>query len=384
MNRKRIIFSSVCVILLIALVGGTLAWFYINEKVTVSYGNSIFCEAGDSLEIALVENGVASRWSSSIDYSAGEFTTVDISGDGYHLYRPSEIDENQQPVNMIPAVSSLEDSTGYDYIELEVAFRSVSEMNVYLSEESFISPVDPDDSGSNIYGKFSRDYIAGAIRVAVVDDTGLKMLWAPNSKYQLIQNGDGTYSFKSGVNGDSKPESAYYFYGEDEEGNVVQQQVSNDAYAAKKFVVDSTEATKNYTGNSAVLASLVPESEGAHAQKNVKIRIWFEGTDREAHQALAGGNVNIKLKFVGVSKATDEEKQNAINSITFDQEAASFDGLVEGMVFSTDGKIWTEYDPSAPGLVVPEEGSSVYIKYPETDTHYETTYIKFTRNLNEN
>jgi hypothetical protein len=87
---------------------------------------------------------------------------------------------------------------------------------------------------------------------------------------------------------------------------------------------------------------------------------------------------------VGVSKATDEEKQNAINSITFDQEAASFDGLVEGMVFSTDGKIWTEYDPSAPGLVVPEEGSSVYIKYPETDTHYETTYIKFTRNLNEN
>ena len=108
MNRKRIIFGSICVILLIALVGGTLAWFYINDEVTVGYGNSIFCEAGDSLEIALVENGVANKWSSSIDYSAGEFTTVDISGDGVHLYRPAEINENQQPVNLTPAVSSLE------------------------------------------------------------------------------------------------------------------------------------------------------------------------------------------------------------------------------------------------------------------------------------
>ena len=108
MNKKRIIISSISVILLLALIGGTLAWFYINEEVTVNYGNSIFCEAGDSLEIALVENGSATRWSSSIDYSAGEFTTVDISGNGLNLFRPSEIDENQQPVGFVPAISSLE------------------------------------------------------------------------------------------------------------------------------------------------------------------------------------------------------------------------------------------------------------------------------------
>lgn len=379
MNRKRIIFSSLCVILLIALVGGTLSWFYINEEVTVSYGNSIFCEAGDSLEIALVEDGVATRWSSSIDYSAGEFTTVDISGDGYHLYRPSEIDENQQPVNLIPAVSSLENSNSYDYIEMEVAFRSVSAMNVYLSEESFIAPVDPTDTTSNIYGSFSRDYIAGAMRVAVIDDSGLKMLWAPNSQYQLIQNGDGTYAFKSGANGDSTPESAYYYYGEDENGNLVQQEVSADAYAGKKFVVDSTGAKADYSGNSAALVSLVPESDGAQAQKTVRIRIWFEGTDREAHQALAGGNVNVRLKFIGIAKETDEDKQTAINNITFNQDNSTFTGLAEGMVFSTDGRNWTEYNPEAPNLPVLESGDFIYIKYPETDTRYETTYIKFTK-----
>lgn len=379
MNRKRIIFSSICVILLIALVGGTFAWFYVNEEVTVDYGSSIFCEAGDSLEISLVENGTASRWSSTIDYSTGEFTTVDISGDGQNLYRPTEIDENRQPVNLVPATSSLEDSFSYDFIELEVAFRSVSKMNVYLSEESFIEPVDPDNSTSNIYGSFSRDYIAGAMRVAIVDESGLKMIWAPNSKYQLIQNGNGSYSFKSGANGDSTPESDYYFYGEDENGELVQQMVSAEAYASKKFVVDSTGAKKDYTGNSAALVSLVPEAEGTHAQKNVRIRIWFEGTDREAHQALAGGNVNVKLKFIGVSKETDETKQTAINNITFNQDSSAFSGLAEGMVFSTDGRKWTEYNPAAPNLPVLESGSSIYIKYPETETHYETDYIKFTK-----
>lgn len=380
MNRKRIIFGSICVILLVALIGGTLAWFYINEEVTVSYGNSIFCEAGDSLEIALVENGNTTGWSSSIDYSSGKFTTVDISGDGYRLYRPSEINENQQPVSLVPAISSLDNSTDYDYIELEVAFRSVSKMNVYLSDESFIAPVDPDNSGSNIYGKFSRDYIAGAMRVAVIDDTGLKMLWAPNSQYQLIQNGNGTYDFKSGENGDSVPESAYYYYGEDENGNLVQQEFSADAYADKKFVVDSTGANKGYTGNSAALVSLVPESTGAHAQKTVRIRIWFEGTDREAHQALAGGNVNVKLKFIGISKEIDEVKQTEINKITFNQESSTFTGLSAGMVFSTDGRNWTEYKPESPNLPVLESGSSIYIKYPETNAYYETDYVKFTKN----
>jgi hypothetical protein len=379
MNRKRIIFSSICVILVIALVGGTAAWFYINEEVTVNYGNSIFCEAGDSLEIALVENGTASRWTSSIDYSSGEFTTVDISGDGDHLYRPSEIDENQQPVNFVTAVSSQEDAFSYDYIELEVAFRSVSKMNVYLSEESFIAPVNPDDTTSNIYGNFSRDYIAGAMRVAVLDETGLKMVWAPNAKYQLIQHANGSYTFKTGANGDSVAETDYFYYAEDEDGELIQQQVSADAYASKKFVVDSTGAKKDYTGNSAALVSLVPESEGIHDQKSVRIRIWFEGTDREAHQALAGGNVNVKLKFIGVAKETDEDKQTSINNITFNAETGMCHGLAEGMVFSIDGRNWTDYKPEAPNLPVLESGSSIYIKYPETATHYETNYIKFTK-----
>lgn len=383
MNKKRIIFSSVCVILLLALIGGSMAWFYINEEVTVSYGNSIFCEAGDSLEISLVENGAPTKWSSSIDYSAGEFTTVDISGNGRELYRPMEIDEKQQPVNFIPAVSNLESVNSYDYVEMVLAFRSVSEMNVYLSEESFIAPAaEAENAKPNIYGSFSRNYIAGAMRVAVIDyeTNELMMLWAPNSKYQLIDNGNGTYDFKSGENGDSAPESSYKYFAEDENGVFVENVISADDYASKKFVVDSTGATKGYSGNAPVLVSLKPESDGVHAQRTVRIRIWFEGTDREAHQALAGGNVNIQLKFIGIAKKTAEEEQTAIDNIVFNPDSGAISGMADGMVFSVDGRNWTLYQAGSTNLPVLQSGQSIFIKYPETATHFETTCRKFTKN----
>lgn len=379
MNKKRIIFSSICVILLVALVGGTLAWFYMNEEVTISYGNSIFCEAGDSLEISLVESGSTSRWTSAIDYRSGEFTTVDITGNGKNLYRPAEIDENQQPFGFNEAVSSLSDSKYYDYIELEVAFRSLSKMNVYLSDESFISPADPENATGNIYGNFSRDYIAGAMRVAILEGDEVKMLWAPNSGYQLIKYPNGSYSFNSGENGFSEPESSYSYFAENADGELVETVVSSEEYASKRFVVDGTGANKHDSGNSAVLLTLDPASEGAYDQKNVRIRIWFEGTDREAHQALAGGNVNVKLKFVGIYKDTDADKQTKIDSITFNEGNSTFGGVSEGMVFSIDGRNWTTVNAAASNLPRLQDGQSIYFKYPETESTYETDYKMFTK-----
>lgn len=379
-NKIKIIFSSISVILMIALISGTLAWFYMNEEVVVNYGNSIFCEAGDSLEIALVENGSPTRWSSSIDYSAGEFNTVDISGDGYNLYRPAEINEKQEPVGFNQAISSLDNSTAFDYVEMEVSFRSLSKMNVYLSGESFIAPANTEDDGTNIYGSFSKDYIAGAMRVAVIEDSDVKMVWAPNSQYQLIKYTNGSYDLKNGNNGNSIPESSYSYFGEDDNGDIVKKDFTSDDYANKKFVVDSTGTVKNHSGNSPVLVSLNPANEGDYDTKTVKIRIWFEGTDREADQALAGGNVKVKLKFAGIYKEQPEEiKQTAVNSITFNENTSTFSGLEDGMVFSTDGYTWKTYTSASPNLPTLTSGSSIYIKYPETNTNFETKYKKFTK-----
>jgi hypothetical protein len=280
----------------------------------------------------------------------------------------------------------------YDYLELVVAFRSTSNMNVYLSDESEIVPVnavyDPDDPNRNIFGTFSKDYIAGAMRVAIVEevsadselteDERLRLLWAPNSTYQLTDNNNGTYDFKA--NGTAEDNYTFITY---DDGKYVPTPVPDDYYASKKFVVDKTGAVKlnseeYYSGNSPVLVSLTPQA-GSYDYKTVRIRIWFEGTDREAHQALAGGNVSIRLKFIGIKKDTNEEGKAALEKVAFDQDSATLSGLTEDMVFSTDGRVWTKYNAAAPNLPTMEKGSSIYIKIPETSEFFETDYIKFTK-----
>lgn len=363
MKRKPIIISSICVILLLALVGGTFAWFYVNEEVTVSYGNSVFCEAGDSLEIALVENGRPGRWSNSIDYSdVNDFTIVDISGDGYNLYRPESVDDNQQPV----WPKTLVESDSKDFVEMEVAFRSISKLNVYLSAESFIDPVDVTKTG-NIYGEFSKDYIAGAMRVAVIEGDEVKMIWAPNPQYELIQYSDGRYSLEP----NSQKKEPYRYYAVNTEGKLEEKDVPADWFASKKFVVDGTGANKDWTGGSPVLLSLDPATYDPQEGKSVKIRIWFEGTDREAHQALAGGNVKVQLKFVGVAK----DENTAAQSVIDDLDSANFTVLPDGMVCSVDGLVWQNALPD--NL---ESGSTIFVKYPETEEYYETSCKAITIN----
>ena len=42
-------------------------------------------------------------------------------------------------------------------------------MNVYLSGESYVKPVSEGTATNSIYGNFSKNYIAGAVRVAVTE-----------------------------------------------------------------------------------------------------------------------------------------------------------------------------------------------------------------------
>jgi hypothetical protein len=49
------------------------------------------------------------------------------------------------------------------------------------------------------------------------------------------------------------------------------------------------------------------------------------------------------------------------------------------MVFSTDGRNWTEYTSARPNMPTLESGSSIFVKYPETADYFETEFKKFTK-----
>ncbi len=370
-TRIKIITSLLLTLFLIA--GATLAWFFTNNDVTVDYGSTIQCEAGNSLEISV--NG-GQTWHTSVSYSTVSPKIVDISGNGVNLYRPMVITDAGEPQNF--AVAQKIDAEGKgDYLEMEVMLRSTSTMNVYFSGESYVTPKSTSTQQHNIYGPFSKDYIAGAIRVAVIekDASGneqLKMLWAPNSKYELVNDG-GKYDFKP--NGTA--ESGYHYYASDDNTieNLTKYTVTADQFASKQFVVDSTGGNINTSGNSPILTVLdtkLNEDDPVYT-KTLIIRAWFEGTDREADQALSGGWANMLFKFNGMQKQQPDAAKTAdIKAISVVNGA--FSGLKEGMVYSTNGRDWNAYTASSAFT----SGATYFFKYPETDTQFETEYTKLT------
>ena len=350
-KKKKIIISILSLVLILALAGGVYAWFYMNESTYVDYGSDIVCEAGKSLEIS-ADNG--NSWNGVITRDGFSSETQDITGDGANLYRPTQMDDYNQPVAYENAVAYDSATQTGDFVEMTLRFRSTSAMDVYLSGESFVSPTNPDKEG-NIFGSFSRDYIAGAARVAFIENGTTKMVWAPNPNYQLTRNDNGTYTFAA----DGQPETYYYT-------NASYRTVAYSAedFAASRFVTGTTEADTATTGKSARLFSIRP-TENNYGYAELTVRIWFEGTDREASEALAGGQVKVKLKFTGIDKSEiSDQQQQTLNAVSY--SGGSLNGLDEGMSVSLDGKTW--YDTaSTPSLA---GATKVFVRYAETASHF--------------
>ena len=118
---------------------------------------------------------------------------------------------------------------------------------------------------------------------------------------------------------------------------------------------------------------------GEFDYKRLIIRIWFEGTDREASEALAGGKISAKLKFTGISKSDpSEETLAALDSIAYDTSEKKITGVLSGMYFSTNGYTWTAYNEEKPNLPSLSSGMSLYFRYNETKNVLKTDVKKVT------
>ena len=390
-NKKRLIFTTSLYLLIVLTVTTTFAWFFINREIEIDYTSEIICQAGTSLEISML-NGIDeetqeedwSQYSSYIKYTGVNAKIEDISGDGKNLYRPTAITNDPEtgeliPEGLAPAVKTDEDGYG-EFLEVEVKLRTTSTMNVYLSGASEILPINTSDTDKNVFGDFPKDYIAGAIRVAILekDENGneeLKMIWAPNPYIHLKKEGN-SYSCKDG----GEIETYYYYKIDSNTGKMVKYQVTSDEYASKLFVLGNTETTELMTGKSPVITNLSPSLDSIYEQRIV-IRVWFEGTDREANQALSGGKVRMNLKFIGMQEKLDASDTNValVESVSFtevDGKVTEVVNMTSDMYYSFDGYTWEQYDESKQDSIISNingrtENLIMYIKYPENEVSYE-------------
>jgi hypothetical protein len=301
---------------------------------------------------------------------------LDITGDGINLDKPITVDENMQPQGFT-AAQKINPTTGEgDFIEIEVMLRTNSKMNVYLSGDSFVSPVAEGTATNSIYGNFSKNYIAGAVRVAVTEKNGssetLKMLWDPNPYYNLTRHPNGTYSFSKEVKTGNVEYTnyQYYTYNSTTKTHTVTK-LSIDDIVNKKISLGNVGGADELTaGDSPILTSFVPDGTQKIMYKTLVIRVWFEGTDREADQALSGGVIKMYFKFNGVNKSDcTSANQTAINNIGYSNNA--FTNIPANAQYSYNGFEWHTY--KAGQTMDTGTYNTWYWIYPETADNLAST-----------
>ncbi|MBQ6262608.1 MAG: hypothetical protein IJK58_03745 [Clostridia bacterium] len=317
-RKKKIVLSAVLISLAVLLAAGlTLAWF-INFKSNKVGAYTVQVSSGEILQISLDNES----WDNSITLDYPNLDMVDISGDGMTFVRPElvpiEADENYPVSHSEPneedqshwAVpistadveghtgAAAQDYTDAQYISFTVYFKANVAMDVYVGGGTKLVPDDMQNTSA--YGNFSKDCIAGAARVAALNNVGEELFfWVPNSTYQLsyINAEGGGWT----MNTAGTPEASYSYYKFDD----VEDKYVLNTFAAGDYITSIPNLTFDARPDetdpvqAAMKLATLTRAEGeTEYTGSATFNIWVEGTDREARRALAGGKFNTDIVFI--------------------------------------------------------------------------------------
>lgn len=330
-RRSLLATGLVCLALLSTVATATYAWFSINTTVTVGV-SSLTAVTGDSIEIS--DDG--SSWGSSVSLTLDELdsTVTDISGDGKNFYKKSG-------------------HASTDYVEFELQFRASSYYNIYLNSLSTVTPNARTLTGASAdnkssYGNFSKDLIAGAVRVGFIFNDEVKLVWAPNSNYTLSGTA-GNYS----VSTTDTTEKTYTY-------SLANNQTATfgGANFLSTGVIDNTTTTI-YSDKNPV-ATIVPDVYGVSKAVSVTVRIWLDGNDPECVNPFLGGVFNTTLGFSAQELAQDTRPEASY-------EAVEVGGLITGYKLKLTDTETQNYEVST-------DNGTTYVAY-NADTIYKNQNV---------
>ncbi len=381
------------VLLCVALIF-IFAMFVFEQAKGTENENDMTITANGNLEVSLDREG----WNQK---QTPEYTCSCpiITSDGVNFYYSDTLniadDSLLNEENDFFQINSRDDRSSF-YIDVVAHFRSSANSTVYLQSSSFIKGVklDTDDAGD---ANVTNAAIAGALRVAFyeipadkINDAAyqptandLKCIWIPNANSELHTDAEGKLTFKN----NGTREEAYGYLTSTESGTLGEMNTWSAAdYASGKIAVGNGGlATKTATADGmeyTMINGATPllDFDGSqNAEKTMMIRIWVEGTDREAQSRLNSDMVRYKFDFLAIEKQyPTSEDIAALESITYDAEI----GLVYGaqgysfsnnpVLYSYDGITWTPYGETnhpgiSDGLYTKANGDRVlFIKLIET------------------
>lgn len=330
-KNKKLILGLGSVLLILLLAGaGVFAWYmnlssnYIKPQ-TLQVTTTQFLEVRQAVAAGEEEN----EFSSALLLEFDNLTLVDITGDGTTLVRPRLIQNGDETTGVSIALPDTSDDTdniwgtpiaNEAYIDVPLEFRSNRHLAVYLGAGSAVTPhcgvenaIGANAGNRSNYGAFSRDLIAGAVRVAFVSSGAnphTVSVWEPNSDYELYYyagdaQGEGRGWFFDMDSANAETPHKYYYVG----ANNAKIQDNLEAHTIP-VILDSGVALNTAdigfptgAGLNGLVVELIHNSATGFYEGSVTLRIWIEGCDREARRAVAGGEIDVELFFNGYELA---------------------------------------------------------------------------------
>ncbi len=369
-ERKKLLRSNVFTLLftVAAIYFASYAWF--SRVQTPEFDNlEISTEAINEIQISL-DNGETWLMEATLDISENYAFHTEITSNGIDFFRPIQKQSSGEPLAFAEA------RRGTDYLEVEVLFRALLDTYVYLDSQSYVIPkVGTEENvllGTEVvrkssFGNFTRDLVAGAVRVAFVEgeyvndecimEEETNLVWAPNKEYELIQDGN---DFTVDINSDNEQNYNYL--------EVTAPEVFAEARVENlKDNINASDVTGFAYGDPSLLFiegnSNIEEAEITC----LKIRVWVEGNDREAKSPLRGGLFSIRLHFLGLYKDLNSETPNVSANVG---EGTINNFSTVYMEHSKDyGNNWSNENE---GFVV---GDEVWVRFKETTTTFASDHV---------
>ncbi len=374
MKKNIKLFFIIFLILLLVVAIASFSWFANVDNVEFESEKNISIQVGKNLEISL--HG-SDDWSGLLSLT-NNVSLIDCSGDGKTFFAPAALKENDEPADDSMKEIGKEELSNYVF-DTYIDVKADTPLDFYLASRSYITPKpnkDAEDTSMNsLHGDYLAGYLSGSVRVAFfeVAENGVIgepiCIWSPNSKVEYDKTNNK-------VTDPGQRESENVYYKSEKDKNTY----SADDYAEGKFLLaeGTTLCTADsYTEQSRInhspkLLSFTSEDfpEGdKEAVKTLLIRVWFEGTDREAHSVFNSGKVNYNFSFAGVNPkgAQKAEDIEALNKLTWagSGNECGISNVENGkFIYSQNGIDWA---PLTNGKFTEAEAKAgIYIALDET------------------
>jgi len=283
---KNYIFSAMFIVSLILLmIAVSFSWFNNGKSASISGITVSTVEANN-----LLVNGVK-----EVELEVPEdFKFLAVTGDGNQFYTPMlELGTLQGAPDTLDY-----HATGYSLInqnqytasgiyQAEFSFLVENDKQLSLTSESYVSA--SEESPRSAYGEYSAGNICGAVRVAFFakGEQGyeLKCIWIPNSTVHLDASGDTAILPPE----QAEVEKEYVFY---HNGSKQPTRIQTDGQPNGEIGVDGVKYVWGDLSSGLVLSDIKGDTD-----LQIKMIVWVDGTDREAHNALMDGTVTMNFVF---------------------------------------------------------------------------------------